>query len=123
MRISDWSSDVCSSDLCAIRAQRDHRLAIKRCGLARLCIGVAHVRDLVETDAPAIAQWKTEARQILRGLDRADRAHGLFEPAEIAAAAGCFLLHVSELPRNFTGGDNKGLHLSRIKVDADQNRK
>src|SRR3546814_3413404 len=60
--------------VCSIRAQRDHRLAIKRCGLARLCIGVAHVRELVETDAPAIAQWKTEARQILRGLDRADRA-------------------------------------------------
>src|SRR3546814_18841210 len=27
MRISDWSSDVCSSDLAAIRAERRHRLS------------------------------------------------------------------------------------------------
>src|SRR3546814_6666418 len=37
MRISDWSSDVCSSDLPAVAARRDGETLARRTLLARLC--------------------------------------------------------------------------------------
>src|SRR3546814_3521814 len=43
MRISDWSSDVCSSDLGVRRARRDHRLDV----FAMLAEGEARHLDLV----------------------------------------------------------------------------
>src|SRR3546814_10879138 len=48
MRISDWSSDVCSSDLVGLLA-RDHlvtdREALRRDDIGQLVIGVLHQRD------------------------------------------------------------------------------
>src|SRR3546814_16604106 len=70
MRISDWSSDVCSSDLLALRAiiddrretADDHPLRVERHGFAHaLHPGIAH-------------------HLLVRGVAR--RPVGIFEPAE-----------------------------------------
>src|SRR3546814_4905940 len=61
MRISDWSSDVCSSDLLERRIILEHRerrrgerlgLARKRAGLAHQILGLARDARRVEIGAP-----------------------------------------------------------------------
>src|SRR3546814_8520305 len=57
MRISDWSSDVCSSDLCSTRTRRKRR-RIRRVrveqGRAEIPVAVARARDAVLVEAIAI---------------------------------------------------------------------
>src|SRR3546814_12955081 len=57
MRISDWSSDVCSSDLSATQRSQDHRARlledrVARCGIriAALNIQVDELQDVVLDD-------------------------------------------------------------------------
>src|SRR3546814_2105686 len=68
MRISDWSSDVCSSDLDAARAERRQRGFVDR-----LAVG----DDQAQTRRAGV-----DARQILRAAERRDEGRA-------ARAAGC----------------------------------
>src|SRR3546814_10385976 len=63
MRISDWSSDVCSSDLRDLR----HRFA----AVQRQAAGY----DIVKAVVPALCFEQHRERGILGNLDRPDRVH------------------------------------------------
>src|SRR3546814_4556456 len=73
MRISDWSSDVCSSDLSMDAASHENRKAI-----------VAEIDELAKDyekrgmtvtflapDQPEYAQWKEETQPLLEEIGRA----------------------------------------------------
>src|SRR3546814_1943969 len=73
MRISDWSSDVCSSDLCA--GSRAGRGSLRHSGLgvargARFPRGIVAVHAFLDRAAPA-------------GLERFERLHSLFAVEQI----------------------------------------
>src|SRR3546814_13962667 len=65
MRISDWSSDVCSSDLCGLHVGRDHAfldqlvrvVALDHAGLRDLTLRAEHEAHLggLEVDRAALA--------------------------------------------------------------------
>src|SRR3546814_17705743 len=88
MRISDWSSDVCSSDLAAVRADArdqllrmrlridaDGQIWLERLGhqashmLSNLTAATALVRIPagVALDTHAVVQWRSEERRVGKG--------------------------------------------------------
>src|SRR3546814_20625417 len=83
MRISDWSSDVCSSDLLGIEQRRSIRL-VKQLGLEiearrQVEIGVAGACEAVDAAVLAAAIWiaRLRARQVRRPVAGNDRARVL----------------------------------------------
>src|SRR3546814_21079525 len=80
MRISDWSSDVCSSDLLGIEQRRSIRL-VKQLGLEiearrQVEIGVAGACEAVDAAVLAAAIWidrlrERQVRRLVAGNDRA----------------------------------------------------
>src|SRR3546814_7066959 len=75
MRISDWSSDVCSSDLRPLRLLRLGAL-LDRGVLAGRCGGAAGRRGAPRNrpDPPARrAEGRSEERRVGQGCDRTDR--------------------------------------------------
>src|SRR3546814_20277842 len=80
MRISDWSSDVCSSDLLGIEQRRSIRL-VKQLGLEiearrQVEIGVAGACEAVDAAVLAAAIWidrlrERKVRRLVAGNDRA----------------------------------------------------
>src|SRR3546814_18505662 len=91
MRISDWSSDVCSSDLLAL-AER----AVARCAHPVVHDGAVGPRagDGVEGEIAQLAGLLAEGRETLGGLDLGERIlaaalrSGLVEPMQEAAEGG-----------------------------------
>src|SRR3546814_11047931 len=76
MRISDWSSDVCSSDLLGIEQRRSIRL-VKQLGLEiearrQVEIGVAGACEAVDAAVLAAAIWidRLRERQVRRSEER-----------------------------------------------------
>src|SRR3546814_17905719 len=70
MRISDWSSDVCSSDLLA---------------------------DIGELDRPPIADRDLRLAEVVGGLRVAQHAHRLFGPRNLGLAARGVQIDLAEL--------------------------
>ena len=58
---------------------------------------------LVQAHALAVAQGQFQTRQFFHGLDRGQRAHGLFAAAQISPATGTFGLHLTQLARHIGG--------------------
>src|SRR3546814_2556622 len=81
MRISDWSSDVCSSDLTRIRDEHCRRGARDR----RRGDGAAGLRAAAELDDRRVARVRVRARDRATNADRGagDRRDGLWpDPAQ-----------------------------------------
>src|SRR3546814_5001259 len=81
MRISDWSSDVCSSDLARIEAQFGPELVARHHGQAVVAIlavvpeaEVAVIVDLAETQALGQPQFKQRLDALMQRLVRVERA-------------------------------------------------
>ena len=79
---------------------------------------VQNQRDLVQANAPAIAERQFQPRQFCRCPDGGDGAHRLLGPADITASAGCLLLHQAQLARHLNRADVKGCHFDGIQLNA-----
>src|SRR3546814_16461003 len=99
MRISDWSSDVCSSDLVVDRVDRDARLA-DIAGNARVIAVIAAMRRQIERDRqPLLPGGEVAAVESVRFLGggearilpdrpREPGVHRRLHPARIGREAG-----------------------------------
>src|SRR3546814_3125985 len=94
MRISDWSSDVCSSDLGAVGDRLQPRRAVTRevcSGLPAIAIGGAHVALQAVVDGAQLF------RRDVRHGRRPARTAGAFRCARIFRRTGRSEEHTSEL--------------------------
>src|SRR3546814_6585380 len=94
MRISDWSSDVCSSDLAAVAGL----------GLARVLLGlVAQLRDVGPAEHGVVVEGHLGVQRdhlaVLGDDQRVDLHHGRVEVAEGAVAAEDGLGRLRDLRR------------------------
>src|SRR3546814_13265127 len=114
MRISDWSSDVCSSDLPALRATR-HRLLRRARQQARIELAEGHADVLalaVAQDAEralraprhrADDRWQVAGLADLRAVDRTDHLADP-QPRLVAGAAGASVVGQVAAPLRQTSG-------------------
>src|SRR3546814_12201313 len=91
MRISDWSSDVCSSDLLA---------------------------DIGELDRPPIADRDLRLAEVVGGLRVAQHAHRLFGPRNLGLAARGVQIDLAELLVDRARRQPLRLELRGIENDA-----
>src|SRR3546814_1066781 len=82
MRISDWSSDVCSSDLDA--QVRSARITAIGAAVAQACFKASGDRYLFELPPPGATQAvvRTAIEGLVGGIQDADAAHRLVRPAQ-----------------------------------------
>src|SRR3546814_4366099 len=64
MRISDWSSDVCSSDLQVVHAQGEAELVLFADEEAELEVGVEHRVQHVAADLAELGDIRSEERRV-----------------------------------------------------------
>src|SRR3546814_1270354 len=74
MRISDWSSDVCSSDLLAAIARGGRRVAIAPEARQRLEAGRRVVERAIEDNLPVYGLTRGLGPQVTHSLSRDDMA-------------------------------------------------
>jgi len=104
----------------ALRAhhlEADHLLAIEQGHLATLGVAVADAGNVGQAKPPAVGQRQRETGQVLGAADGTQRAYGLLQPAETAAATGRLLLHAAQLRTDLAGGDAQGLQAHGIQFD------
>src|SRR3546814_8322716 len=105
MRISDWSSDVCSSDLPAIAAVAEHRARGPELVEAHIA-----VHD-VAADEPELA-FEPFGRQARLGNDARAEAGGVFFDGVDDAVGGGFLFVIPVPPVRQFGRDRKSTRLN-----------
>src|SRR3546814_8144689 len=69
MRISDWSSDVCSSDLPAFLVTRNFDALYSYNAAESYALAIAHLSDRLRGGGPLVQPWPTDDP----GLSRAER--------------------------------------------------
>ena len=98
--------------------EADHDAPVLHRDRARLGHGVEHGGNLVEANMAPVFERNVKPRELGGGLDRCNRAHRLLGAADIAAAAGRFLLHQLEAARDIECGDLQRGHLVGVELDA-----
>src|SRR3546814_18865188 len=103
MRISDWSSDVCSSDLRRARSVGEADRAGRGIGIARRPIETVAANRIVQDREPAVDQRAALAlgQRRFEHLRDGDRAQ---PPARLRSQA-----YLVEFPRERAGGQPVGL--------------
>src|SRR3546814_8931443 len=99
MRISDWSSDVCSSDLDAIAARRELSLTRLIYALGIPSVGETTAKDLAK-HLGSFARVRTALPAVLTLVDgiggtAADEIRWFFDDAHNARAVDAVLTHVT----------------------------
>src|SRR3546814_615429 len=127
MRISDWSSDVRSSDLCSIRATSRSRCSRPTCkGRASRCAMQPDDIDALawsrSTDAraggllPAIVQDAGNQRVLMLGwMSR--------EALQVTLDTGWVTFHSRSRGRLWTKGETSGHGLALVSIEAEIGRK
>src|SRR3546814_10954653 len=98
MRISDWSSDVCSSDLLIGGGDLAHGIGGCKAGASQLVVKAAETANVRAAQrGRELAGEATQRKHA--NLGAVERCHGKIEECELAAAIGIFaewILHRSE---------------------------
>src|SRR3546814_3508581 len=118
MRISDWSSDVCSSDLQACKASHALRLGIANHAIDGIGGVVSQEVKAVASDADVVG--KADDRHPCPACDGRDGANivGKQRPAnELVAIADRLLRSRSDSAVGVIGGDP---HLLRLGMEQDR---
>src|SRR3546814_9392372 len=94
MRISDWSSDVCSSDLVLNRGLAEDDVRVRGWGLVHIWLGDDKQNVLRLLDGHADDVWHLAHAQLLHGLA------ALLLAAALASTAQALALHTPTQPSN-----------------------
>src|SRR3546814_12533051 len=112
MRISDWSSDVCSSDLAEARKAADLQLSALLAGQKARDAGYeAQIAGLKDAQAALTAQFREVGQAMLDGAQKAflERADARFKQSEERAGQN---LNALLTPDRKNSVDGKGVNVS-----------